>query len=428
MSEQDVSDLLTVAQAIEIIDATPVKPQVEQISLNEALGRILADDICSDRDYPPFDKSLMDGYAVRSPNVANATTGDPAILQCIGEIKAGQTPSVLIGPQQTMAIMTGAPLPAGADAIVPVEDIVRVHEHVRITKPVAPMKFVARAGSDINAGRVILSAGVRFESAQLAAAATVGSAIVKVFARPRVAILATGDELVGIDQLPAGAQIRNSNSILMASFLQKAGCEVVNLGIVADDPQLIRSGLRRGLECDALIVSGGMSMGEYDYVPKLLMELGIELKITKLRIKPGKPFIFGTLARQDATPTLHSSGVPEEAGSKLRYVFGLPGNPVSSFVCMARLVSRLLARLAGRDIQEYWIAGELRSPLGPNGPREFYQSAVLHRSNNDQIIVEPLVWKGSADLFTLAAANGLLVRPENEPEQAIGSLVRVMPL
>ncbi|HZN10914.1 MAG TPA: molybdopterin molybdotransferase MoeA, partial [Blastocatellia bacterium] len=239
--------------------------------------------------------------------------------------------------------------------------------------------------------------------AQLAAAASVGSAKVTVFARPRVGVLATGDELVPIDQVPGPAQIRNSNSLMLVSLLERLGCDVTDLGVVRDEPERVRDALGDGLRFDVLFVTGGMSMGAHDYVPRTLLDLGADLRITKLRIKPGKPFVFGVKGD--------------------RFVFGLPGNPVSGFVCTVRLAARLLARMRGADPEPAWRSAVLQKPLPANGPREFYQPAVLHNGQ-----VTPLEWKGSADVYTLAAANGLLVRGESEPALPAGNTVRVLEL
>jgi molybdopterin molybdotransferase len=188
---------------------------------------------------------------------------------------------------------------------------------------------------------------------------------------------------------------------MLVSLLRKLGCEVSDLGTARDDPATIRQMIERGLQFDALFVSGGMSMGEYDFVPKILGELGVKLKITKLRIKPGKPFVFG-----------------EKNNS---FVFGLPGNPVSGFVCALRLCSRLLMRMSGGVAEEKWIFAKLESPLEKNGSREFYQPAIWRGEN-----VTPLKWKGSADIYTLAAANGLIVRGENERALAAGEMVKLL--
>jgi molybdopterin molybdotransferase len=408
MSEPDVSDLLSVAQAIAIIDAVPVEPRVVELPLREVEGLRLAEDVRADRDYPPFDKSLMDGFAVRSADVLHT----PAELRVVGEVPAGRTFDRAVGQGQAVAIMTGAPMPPGADGIVPVEDTERVAGSaasaeasvVRILRSTTPGRFIARRGSDAPGGALVLPRGTRLGPAQLGVAASVGAGRVRVFDPPSVGVLATGDEIVPIDRAPGAAEIRNSNSMMLASLLRRLGCAVRDLGVVPDQPERIRNAVEASLKsADALFVTGGMSMGEYDFVPRILRdELRAALRITKLRIKPGKPFVFAT----------HGP----------RFIFGLPGNPVSGFVCTLRLAARLLARLAGGDPEPRWLTGPLTDPLPANGPREFYQPAVLEPGGG----VRPLQWKGSADVYTLAAANSLLVRGENEPARPAGHVVRVM--
>ncbi len=227
----------------------------------------------------------------------------------------------------------------------------------------------------------------------------------KVYARPRVAVIGTGDELVDISAAPGKAQIRNSNNPMLVSLLGRLGCEVRDLGIVKDQPEAIHAKLDEAASADVVFVSGGMSMGEHDYVPRILLEMGVEFRVTKLRVKPGKPFVFG---------------VRESSQSK-KYFFGLPGNPLSGFVCVVRLASRLLSRLAGEPVRERWREGKLENELPANGPREFYQPVVF-----DDGVVRVLGWKGSADLYSLAKSNALLVRGENEPVRAAGEVVRVL--
>ncbi len=396
--------LITVQRAIEIIDGVQATSKIVTVDLRDALGLRLAEDIRADRDYPPFDKSLMDGYAVRSADVAKT----PVELRVVGEIAAGQSNSRTLVAGEAMAIMTGAPIPPGADGVVPVEDVEKVSaETVRILRAEGPSRFIMPRGGDCAGGAVVLKQGTRLEAAQLAVAASFGAARVDVYARPRVAVLSTGDELVQVDETPGAAQIRNSNNIMLAALLTRLGCDVTDLGIARDDPKVIREAIERGLEFDSLFVSGGMSMGQYDFVPKILVELGLELKITKLRIKPGKPFVFGS--KSD-----NSSGAA-------KYVFGLPGNPVSSFVCTLRLASRLLLRMSGATALDRWPTASLESALEPNGSREFYQPAILKGAT-----VQPLKWKGSADIYTLAQSNCLIVRPENAPAIAAGAMVSVL--
>jgi len=304
-----------------------------------------------------------------------------------------------------MAIMTGAPIPSGADGVVPVEDTQRAMDRVKINAVPAPGRFIAKRGSDCAAGAIVLARGTRLGAAQIAVAASVCASAVDVFPRPRVGVLSTGDEIVPIDQQPGTEQIRNANSPMLVAFLATLGCEVSDLGIATDDERAIRDSITRGLEFDALFVSGGMSMGEYDLVPKVLASLGARVLITKLRIKPGKPFLYAQI----------------DAHGRICHVFGLPGNPVSGFICTLRLASRLLSRLAGGNPEEKWIHATLESALPANGPREFYRPAIYRDGN-----VTPLAWKGSADVYTLARANALLVRAENEPALAAGAQVRLL--
>jgi len=398
MSEPDVSDLITVQRAIEIIDAAEVHPRTESIALHDSLDRILAQDIAADRDYPVAAKSLMDGFAVRASEAAEQAT-----LRVVGEIRAGEFSSREIQPGETIAIMTGAPLPPGADGVVPIEFVQREDESVRINQGGDFRRFVALAGSDCSSGTVVLRRGMRLEAPQIAVAATVGKTELTVFARPRVAILATGDELVAIDQTPQPHQIRNSNSTMLLALLTRIGCEVTDLGVVPDQMPPLLDAIRRGATFDALFITGGMSVGAYDLPPKALQQLGADTRITKLRIKPGKPFIFGKLREC--------------------FLFGLPGNPLAGFVCTARLASRLLRRMMGADPSIGETSATLGADLPGNGPREFYQPAKTNGS-----IAQPLAWKSSADVFTLAQADALLIRPENDPPHCAGATCRLLRL
>jgi molybdopterin molybdotransferase len=422
MSEPGISDLLTVAQAIEIIDGAEVKPRVVEMPLQEGMGMRLAEDLAADRDYPPFDKSLMDGFAVRCSDLG----AGGAELRVVGEVAAGQASTKGLGAGEAMAIMTGAPVPAGADCVVPVEETNVEGGRVKIRGSSKVGKYIAKSGSDAPSGRIVLRAGMKLEAAQLAAAASVGAARVKVYALPRVAVFATGDEIVPFEGTPGPAEIRNSNNIMMSSLLKRMGCRVIDLGIVEDRPELIRSALIKAIQVDVAVVSGGMSMGKYDYVPAILKELGGKLLISKLRIKPGKPFIFSPVERS-VVAAKRMEGDPAIIGPSdgVCQVFGLPGNPVSGFVCLVRLASRLIARMGGGSPVERWVRGKLVGSLEANGAREFYQPVEMERVGGE-VLVRPLGWKGSADLFTLAGAQGLMVRIENEGAKAEGSEVRVM--
>jgi molybdopterin molybdotransferase len=406
MAELPVNQLLTVAQAIVIIDAIAITSHIERKSLNQAAGLLLADDILADRDDPPFDKSLMDGYAVRA--------GDSTTLRIVGDIPAGTLAKRGIEPGEAMSIMTGAPIPPGADAIIPIEQTSRTGDSVLLKSTASPGQSISCRGSDCAAGDIVLRKGTPLGPAQIAVAASVGAADLNVFAKPRVAILSTGDEIIPVHRQPQNAQIRNSNSPMLRSLLTRLGCDVHDLGIVCDNPRLIREQLEQGMQSDVLFVTGGMSMGEYDYVPKLLIEMGVELRISKLRIKPGKPFVFGV---KDA-PHVYSGPTAPNA----KFVFGLPGNPVSGYVCTLRLASRLLTKLAGGEPADNFVNAALRKDLPINGPREFYQPAVLDEAGG----IAPLQWKGSADIYTLAKANALIIRDENASAAAAGEMVKAI--
>jgi len=391
---------MTVAEATAIVDAVGLAPTTVEVPLGQSVGLCLAKDVRCDRDSPPFEKSLMDGYAVRRADLGRL----PCELVLRGRIMAGQTAQRPLGAGETMAIMTGAPLPAGADTVVPVEQA-RLNEEfgkVRFDELPEVGRHVAGRGSEARAGSVVLQAGTRMGPAQIAVAAGVGAAELRVFAAPRVAVLSTGDELVPIEQTPAAAQIRATNNAMLATLLARWNCRAVDLGIVRDDPQAIERAISTGLEQDVLLVSGGMSVGERDYVPGILRKLGAEMRITKLRIKPGKPFVFAQMP----------------AG---KFVFGLPGNPVSAFVCTVCLVRRLLERLGGGGPQEHKRAAVAGCDLAANGPREFYQPAIVSGRS-----IVPLAWKGSADIYTLARANALMVRGADDPPQPAGAMVEYL--
>lgn len=406
-----MSDLLTVTQAIAILDRVPVTLRVANVPLREARGLRLAQEVRTDRDFPAFDKSQMDGYAVRCEDVAKT----PIELRIVGEITAGTSTDKALEAGEAIAIMTGAPMPPGADGVVPIEETEKVEDRVKIKSTAVRGRYVAVKGSDAKAGGVVLTKGVALHGPQIAVAAACGVAKVDVYARPRVAVLSTGDEVVDVETTPGASQIRNSNSPMLVALLRDLGCEVTDLGNAVDTPEEIRSAIERGLDHDAIFITGGMSMGTRDYAPRVIRELGFDLKITKLRIKPGKPFVFATRE--------------SESG---RFIFGLPGNPVSGFVCTVRLASRLIARLAGGEPHEKWQMARLAMGLPANGPREFYQPVIWSplqggtSARSEFPLVTPLAWKGSADLFTLAKANALLVRPENEPPLGRGTVVRVL--
>jgi len=363
------------------------------------VGRRLARTVHADRDFPPFDKSLMDGYAVRSADAMIAG----ASLRVVDQTLAGMSASRELAAGEAVSIMTGAPMPAGADAVVPVEKTRRDGDCVFVEMAMKPGQARSLRGSDCAARSEVLAAGTMIGPVQLAIAASVGASNLSVYAKPRVILFSTGDELVAGDQTPGAFQIRNSNGPMIGELLRRLGCDVTDLGIVRDDVDALREAIVEGMQGDALFITGGMSMGERDYIPSLLRELGLEMKISKLRMKPGKPFVFAR------SPSVR--------------VFGLPGNPVSAYVCALRLAGRIITRLAGGAPDELMTSAKILTDMEPNGPREFYVPAQLESSG-----VRPLKWKGSADIFTLSRANSLIVRGENAAGIQAGLMVDVLKL
>jgi molybdopterin molybdotransferase len=400
MSELDVSNLMTVEQAMAIIDAFPVHPRTQRVKINQSSDRFLSENLKSDRDSPPFDKSLMDGYAVRAADVSKI----PCQLTIAGTVAAGGSSTSALQPGQAIAIMTGAPVPPGADAVVPVEatQIVEKDRKITITESTAIGRNIARKGHETTAGSTVLKSGTKIGPAQIAVAAAIGAVDLPVFALPYVAVLGTGDELIPPEQTPIGSQIRSCNNAMLLALLARLPCHAADLGIIHDDPAAIEAKIEFGLSHDVLLITGGMSMGERDYVPAVLKKLGANFKITKLRIKPGKPFIFAQM--------------PDG-----KFAFGLPGNPISAFVCTRILVSRLIRRMAGGPAAEPTRIAPLAQPLDANGPRTFYQPAIF-----DGRQLTPLRWKGSADIYTLSNANALLIRTENHPAQPIGDSIELI--
>ena len=422
MEERRVKDLITVDRARAILDSVPVEPRLEVVALGSAVGRRLAEDVTADRDYPPFDKAMMDGFAA----CAGETAGE---FELLGEVTAG---SSWTGPplrgRQAVAIMTGAPLPPGDGpmGLVPVEASRSAGENrIHLETAVAPDRYISRRGSDRPAGSVLLRAGTLLGPRHVGALASVGEAEVRTLAPPRCVVLTTGDEVVPINAAPAVHQIRNSNNPMLMALLARLGCEVVDGGHVPDDLDATRRELAQWLDssCDCLFITGGMSMGERDYVPRVLSELGVAAHISKLKIKPGKPFVFGTRACERG---FVAGADGARRGRHTTCVFGLPGNPVSAYVCTLVLAARLLLRLAGAspaDVEAGYQELPLAEELGANGPRQFYQPARLGAGR-----VRPLAWKGSADVFTLAEADALIERPAEDPSRAVGSVVRILPL
>jgi molybdopterin molybdotransferase len=408
--------MLTVEEALELVERNvePLAPR--RVPLGEAAGLVLAEDVTSDVNSPPYDKSLMDGYAVRS--------GDRQLQrQILEEIPAGAVPRFPITPGSTSRIMTGAPIPEGADAVVPIENAELVNEQTVQLRQIDPPsgQNVLPLGASLRAGDIVLRRGALLRPIEIAILAEIGRGMVPAIPRPRVAVLPTGNELVPIGEKPGTGQIRNSNGPMLTSAATRAGAEAIELGIARDDHDQLRSWVEQGLAADILVLSGGVSAGKFDLVPAVLGELGVEQVFYKVSLRPGKPLWFGIRHDDDRTVL----------------VFGLPGNPVSSFVCFELFVRPAIAALSGRDFSNLsTVRARLSHAFNHSGGRESCLPARLRLTGGGDIStsvdpssplrVEILPWQGSADLATLAQANGLARLSAEQQEVAEGTVIDVM--
>jgi molybdopterin molybdotransferase len=366
-----------------------------------ALGLVLAQEIKTDRDYPPFNRSTRDGYAVRASEVAPG-----AKLRCVGEIKAGDAVGNSLTPGTCMQIMTGAAVPPGADAVVMLEHTQREADLVQFERATTPGQNIVVRGSEAAAGQAVLRPGTRLGFAELALAAQVGASDLLCATKPRVAILSTGDEVVAIQEHPGAFQIRNSNSVSLSAQVTLAGGEPVLLGNAADRIDDLRAKIERGLKEHVLVLSGGVSMGKYDLVETVLKDLGAEFYFDAVAIRPGKPAVFG---RCGGT-----------------FVFGLPGNPVSTMVTFELFVTPALDLLSGAEprplpLLEARLAEALREKPGLT---HFLPAKIEWREAKPE--VRALRWQGSGDIVALAQANCFLVLGADRETIAAGETVPVL--
>jgi molybdopterin molybdotransferase len=399
--------MLSFEQALAIVreKISTVHPQraTETIPLGDALGRVLAEEVPADRDYPPFHRSTRDGFAVNSAEVRNV----PATLERNGEIPAGQHFEGRIGKGQCVQIMTGAPLPEGADAVVMIEYTRAEGSRIEINRAVESWENVVQRGSEAPAGSGILPVGRRLGAGEIGLLASVGKARVEVFHRPNVSILPTGDEVVPIEQTPQWFQIRNSNAMMLESQTNAAGGVPKVAGIAPDEEEHLRRLILEGLQSDLLILSGGVSMGKYDLVKEALGELGAEFIFHGVAIRPGKPLLFGRVRE--------------------KFFFGLPGNPVSSYVTFELFARPALKMLAGGTFEEpVFLRARLAKPFRQRHRLTAFMPARVEMHEGGAV-VSPVGWQGSGDLVGVAAANCFLVVHPEQTELAAGDWVEVLP-
>ena len=383
--------MIPISEAISIVLEHSPRLKVESVVLSDALGRVLAEDIIADTDLPPFDRAQMDGYAVRAADVSQT----PARLRIVGESAAGAGWHHEMKAGEAVRIMTGAPVPTGADAVQQVELTREVDGNaiVEILTPVEVGRSIVNRAAEIKAGETVLRAGEDINAAMIATLASFGYSEVKVGQRPRVAVMATGSELVNVDEKPGADQIRDSNNYTIAAYATLAGASVERLPLACDDTEELKRQIRAAAgRSDVLITSGGVSMGVYDFTKAALKELGAEIFFERVALRPGKPTVFARL------------------GNTL--VFGLPGNPVSVAVTF-NLFTRTALRVM-QGAQQPQLAEEtavLARDLKGSMDRESYLPAILRTDGKGTLLAEPLKWGGSSDFVAFARATALINVP-----------------
>ena len=370
--------------------------EIETVPLEAAAGRVLATAVLADRDYPPVDRSIRDGFAVRSQDL-------PGRLRVVGEVRAGEWFSATLGPGEAVEIYTGAPIPPGCDQVVMVEQVTRNGSEIATARPPAAGEFIQRRGSESVAGVVVLRAGQRLDYARVAQAATVGAVALNVFRRPRVAILATGDEIVEITAKPLQHQVRNSNSYALAAQVARAGGEPTVLPVARDNRDDIRRCVEQGLGFDLLLLSGGVSAGKYDLVEGVLADCGAEFYFDRVRIQPGQPLVFGR--------------------ARGTFFFGLPGNPASTMVTFEVFARLAIALLSGEtNLVSPMLAARLTHPFSHQPGLTRFLPAHCDGGR-----VTPIPWQGSSDVPALARANAFLVAESDQSSWEAGEWIGIWP-
>ena len=411
--------MIDLPEAISLIEknAAPLPPR--RARLLDACGRMLAAPVVSDVDSPPWDRAMMDGFALRGDDVIAARDG-VLELDVVVDLAAGDVTTLEIKPGSCARIMTGAPIPAGADAVIPVECTVDetrgVHAGAKVRlrdEKFCPGQHIARQGAAFRRGQQVLAAGMTLGAAEIGLAAEAGATHVVAAPQVRVAILSTGSELVPTDEVPAFGQTRNSNGPMLSAAVKLLGGEPIPLGIAPDRPEAIRAAVAQGLAADVLVLSGGVSAGDLDLVPEIFRLCGVEKIFHKVKLKPGKPVFFGVLPREQSPPTL---------------VFGLPGNPASSLVCFDLFTRPAIQILAGAP-REYWHLprgrARLTAPAKAAPDRPVYLPCTLARTSHG-IDATPLPWTGSSDLLGLAGAGGMIALPASGTRFEAGDDVEIV--
>ena len=400
------------------------RPKAERVEIGRAQGRILARPLCADRDQPPFARSTRDGFACRA---AEASVRMP--LTIAGFTRAGEVPADALPPGSAWEIMTGAPVPAGADAVVMLEHVETANGQITLApkRSIAVGENIVAQGAQAHKGDQLLPAGTPIGFAQVALAAACGHAALEVFARPRVAILSTGDEIVPIKTSPAPGQIRNSNGPMLAALVQAAGGEPWLLPPASDNAHALDTAVAQAVEADLLLITGGVSAGKFDLVEPALARAGASFHFTGVRIQPGKPLVFGDMPRPRVSG---NEGSRSSIVSPTLPFFGLPGNPVSSAVTFMLFAAQVLASLAGNleAVPRFALArlAPTAEKTGKPGLTRFLPANCTFGAADRLPEVVPVSWQGSGDQAAMARANCFLVLPEEQPHPASGAIVRIL--
>jgi len=372
-------------------------PPGESVALDAAAGRVLAEPVAADRDFPAVARSVRDGYAVRAADL-------PGELEVIGEVRAGESFADEVGAHQAVEIMTGAPIPRGADAVVMVEHVRREGTRVMASQPAAPGQFINPQGCEARAGEVLLHSGKRLDYSDVAMLAAAGRQDVLVYAAPRVALLATGDEIVPVAETPRDYQVRNTNVYSLAAQVARAGGVPHILPVARDEIAPTRELIERGLEADLLLLSGGVSAGKYDIVEQVLADLGAQFFFDRVLIQPGQPLVFGK--------------------ARGKFLFGLPGNPSSTMVTFEIFARAALELLGGQE------EVALHLPFA-RLTDDFHHRAGLTRFlparlSPDGATVTPVAWHGSSDVPAVTRGNAYMVVDADRPDWRAGDWIRVL--
>jgi molybdopterin molybdotransferase len=400
--------MISVDEALEIILGTIQVLGLERVDILDSLGRVLGEDVHAPYNIPPWDNSAMDGYAVIHKDIEGASRQNPAVLTVVADLPAGYTAQRGISRGEAIRIMTGAPIPKGCDTVVMVEDTQAEQDRVKIFNAPARGKHIRKAGEDVVKGSRVLARGSIVRPAAVGMMASLKRSVVSVFQRPRVAVISTGDELIDVDGELTAGKIVGSNTYSLASLVKDSGGQPLVLGIARDNPEALRSIFRAALAADMIISSGGVSVGDYDLVKDMLLELGAEMKFWKVHMRPGQPLAFGVIGGK---PT-----------------FGLPGNPVSCMISFEQFVRPAILKASGHTrIFRPLIEARLKEPISKKEGKRYFLRCCISVEDG-AYAVTTTGGQGSGILLSMVKADGLIVLPETKSEFAAGTMVKVQVL